>query len=207
MDLQERIKLLVQLGKYLSSDESSWLHTKDNAYRENAWFIPEFIDLAVENIHKEFLTDQRLTEFVKKYSIDDVINSQLKVGIVMAGNIPLVGFHDLLCTFLTGHHAVLKLSSKDKVLMKHIVEKMQEWDNRSIPYFNIKDIIKGCDAYIATGSNNSARYFEYYFSRYPHIIRNNRTSVAILDGKGKSAFINLKYKYGRLWPHQKTYLL
>ncbi len=183
MDLQERIKLLVQLGKYLSSDESSWLHTKDNAYRENVWFIPEFIDLAVENILKEFLIDQRLTEFVKKYSIDDVINSQLKVGIVMAGNIPLVGFHDLLCTFLAGHHAVLKLSSKDKALMKHIVEKMQEWDDRSIPYFDIKDIIKGCDAYIATGSNNSARYFEYYFSPYPNIIRKNRTSVAILDGK------------------------
>lgn len=100
----------------------------------------------------------------------------------MAGNIPMVGFHDLLCTFLTGHFAHIKLSSKDKALTTFLVKKMIEWNASASPYFTISEMIKGCDAYIATGSNNSSHYFEYYFGKYPHIIRKNRTSVAILTG-------------------------
>jgi hypothetical protein len=182
LNLQDRIKVLVRLGEYLSGDEGSWLEIKDMAFRENSWFIPEFIDLATKSIQSHFLMESKLLDFSKKYSIPVHNDSPIKVGIVMAGNIPLVGFHDLLCTFLTGHYAYLKLSSRDKVLMQHIIQKMQEWDSRTLPYFNISEIIKGCDAYIATGSNNTARYFEYYFARYPHIIRKNRTSVAILNG-------------------------
>lgn len=100
----------------------------------------------------------------------------------MAGNIPMVGFHDLLSVFISGHKAVIKASSKDEILIKHLVKKLQELNNEVNELINFEVMLKGCDVYIATGSNNSARYFEYYFSKYPHIIRRNRTSVAVLDG-------------------------
>jgi hypothetical protein len=100
----------------------------------------------------------------------------------MAGNIPLVGFHDFLCTFISGHNQTIKLSSRDSVLVSHLTD----WMFTKVPELKagirFEVMLKGCDAYIATGSNNSARYFEYYFSRFPHIIRKNRTSVAILTG-------------------------
>src|SRR5258705_4085874 len=101
----------------------------------------------------------------------------------MAGNIPLVGFHDLLCVFISGHKAMIKLSSKDKLLIKHLTEKLGEWDAEINDLIQFSEMLKGCDAYIATGSNNSSRYFDYYFGKYPHIIRRNRTSVAILAGE------------------------
>lgn len=101
----------------------------------------------------------------------------------MASNIPMVGFHDMLCTFITGHYTVIKLSSKDSVLIKFMVNKLVEWNSAAAAYFTFADLLKGCDAYIATGSNNSSTYFTYYFSKYPHIIRKNRTSVAILTGE------------------------
>jgi hypothetical protein len=101
----------------------------------------------------------------------------------MAGNIPLVGFHDLLCTFITGHYAVIKPSSKDEPLISFLTTKMVELNSASSSYFTIASMLKNCDAYIATGSNNSSTYFEYYFAKYPHIIRKNRTSVAVLTGE------------------------
>lgn len=100
----------------------------------------------------------------------------------MAGNIPMVGFHDLLCVFITGNIAVVKQSSKDQVLIKHLSEKLIEWDPQVSTLIKFEGMLKNCDAYIATGSNNSAGYFDYYFGKYPHIIRCNRTSVAILNG-------------------------
>jgi len=99
----------------------------------------------------------------------------------MSGNIPLVGFHDLLSVFISGHNAAIKPSSKDEVLIKHLVQKMIEWDERVTQKIFFAFQLKGCDAYIATGSNNSARYFEYYFNKYPSIIRRNRTSLAVID--------------------------
>jgi hypothetical protein len=100
----------------------------------------------------------------------------------MAGNIPLVGFHDFLCVFVSGHKQMIKLSSKDDVLLKHLVTKMIEWNPAVAERVQFNSMLKDCDAYIATGSDNSARYFDYYFGRYPSIIRKNRTSVAILNG-------------------------
>ena len=100
----------------------------------------------------------------------------------LAGNIPLVGFHDVLCVFLAGHYAIIKPSSKDETLMKHLVEKLIGWNSEAAPYLQLQPMLKGCDAYIATGSNNTSRYFEYYFRNYPSIIRSNRTSVAVLTG-------------------------
>lgn len=183
MNADERKSLLIRLGEYMLSRDEGWQKAKERATEENPWFTPEFIEIAVSNIAREFLTEKALTSLQQRYSIPAENKDPKKVGIVMAGNIPLVGFHDLLCCFLTGHYAFIKLSSKDTVMMEHLVKKLIEWDPRAERHFNLSDMLKGCDAYIATGSNNSARYFEYYFSKFPHIIRKNRTSVAILTGE------------------------
>jgi len=183
MNLQERKEILVRLGNYLRTTDEDWQRATEKATAENAWFTPAFIALSVNNISRRFLTGQSLQELIDRYSIPSENLSPKKVGIVMAGNIPLVGFHDLLCTFLTGHHAVIKLSSKDSVLIRFVVERLIAWDAAAAPYFTFGEMLKGCDAYIATGSNNTSTYFEFYFAKYPHIIRKNRTSVALLTGQ------------------------
>ena len=180
MNLQMRIDLAAQLGQYILSGSSEWLETKQRASLINPWFTPEFIDIATGNIAKHFLDKQKLENWTSSYKIETVTSK--KIGIVMAGNIPLVGFHDFLCVLISGHKAIIKASSKDEVLIKHLTQKLIEWDKGSNEMIVFQEMLKNCDAYIATGSNNSARYFEYYFKKYPHIIRRNRTSVAILDG-------------------------
>lgn len=181
MKLQNRIELLQQLKKYLNENDAEWQATKEQATRMNGWFTPEFIDLAVKNIIEQFLDAGKLAAWIKHYHIDDTISPK-NVGIVMAGNIPLVGFHDFLCVFVSGHTQTIKLSSKDDVLLKHLVQKMCGWEKDTENHIHLAPMLKGCDAYIATGSNNSALYFDYYFSKYPSIIRRNRTSVAIITG-------------------------
>ncbi len=106
------------------------------------------------------------------------------VGLVLAGNIPLVGFHDILCVFAAGHRARIKLSDKDPFLLPLLLEMLKEIDLRTAEYFDTTtERLTNFDAVIATGSNNSARYFEAYFGKYPHIIRKNRNAVAILKGR------------------------
>jgi len=187
MNLQERINLLTRLGEYMLSNSETWAGVKERASWENSWFLPEFIDRATTNIANAYLKDYALTRFVESYKLRPVSEQSgdlraKKIGIVTAGNIPLVGFHDLLCVFLTGHNAVIKTSSKDDTLIKHLVNVMAAWDNEVAELIIFSEMLKGCDAYIATGSNNTAGYFEYYFGKYPNIIRRNRTSVAILTG-------------------------
>lgn len=179
MTLQQRIDIMVRLGQYMLANGEEWQTAKENAVYANPWFTEEHVEMAVANVIREFLDERRLTEWVAAYKMPATART---VGIVMAGNIPMVGFHDLLCGFIAGHSLVLKLSSKDEVLMKHIVNWMVVTDARVAGRIVISDRLNGCDAYIATGSNNTARYFEQYFSRFPHIIRRNRTSVAVLDG-------------------------
>src|SRR4051812_39748068 len=181
MKLQKGIEILLQLKEYLAVDNEEWKSIKNRAYLHNNWFTPEFIDLAVNNIIRQFLDEEKLKTWMKHYSIDDNITPK-NVGVVMAGNIPLVGFHDFLCVFISGHKQTIKLSSKDDILLRHIVDKMIEWNPEVSNYVSFAPMLKGCDAYIATGSDNSARHFEYYFSKYPSIIRRNRTSVAIITG-------------------------
>ena len=180
MNLQMRIDLVTQLGQYILSDSPEWLETKQRVSLINPWFTSEFIDIAAGNLAKHFLDKKKLESWTSAYKIETV--APKKIGIVMAGNIPLVGFHDFLCVFISGHKAIIKPSSKDEVLIKHLAQKLIDWDKRSNEMIVFQEMLKDCDAYIATGSNNSARYFEYYFKKYPHIIRRNRTSVAILDG-------------------------
>lgn len=183
MNLPHRIELINRLGEYFFNASEEWVLSKEKASRENGWFIPEFIELATKNIAVHFLNKKIVEGFCKHYGLPEENKEPRTVGIVMAGNIPLVGFHDFLMVFLSGHQAIIKPSSKDEVLIKHIIEKLIEWDPRVSGLVQFADQLKNCGAYIATGSNNSSRYFEYYFSKYPNIIRRNRTSVAILNGK------------------------
>ncbi len=182
MNLQKRIDLLIQLSKYLEKDGEEWRAVKTKAAAHNAWFIPGFIDLAVKNICTSFLQKEKLEQWAAHYHLDDNVGGK-NTGLVMAGNIPLVGFHDFLCVFISGHRQTIKLSSKDDILLKHLVQKLCDQDPAVTSAVSFAEMLKGCDAYIATGSNNSARYFDQYFSKYPNIIRRNRTAVAVLTGK------------------------
>ena len=179
MTSEERIKPFVKLNEHLSNlhnDEFQSLALR--VRNQNPWFTEDNVRSALEGI-TTVLNEKSLREWVKNYSFR---NSVKTVALILAGNIPMVGFHDLLCVLIAGHSAQLKLSSKDTVLMQVIIDKLIELDPGMKPRINVVERLKDFDAVIATGSDNSSRYFEYYFGKYPHIIRKNRTSVAVLNG-------------------------
>ena len=176
---ERRIDLLCNLGGYMTLNDPTWLDVQSLAVHANAWFTAPHITLAADNIVAQFLQRDKLQQWIAGYTLPQTLKA---VGIVMAGNIPLVGFHDFLCGFVSGHRLLLKLSSKDDVLLTYLLRKLGEWEPQVLEQVTIAERLNNCDAYIATGSNNTARYFEQYFGKYPHIIRRNRTSVAILDG-------------------------
>jgi hypothetical protein len=177
--LNDKIAYLAALGRYMEGNSEAWAEAKDRARLGNQWFTAGHIELAVKNIVNAFLQEEKLRSWLNAYTLP---TQHKTVGITMAGNIPLVGFHDFLCAYLSGHKALLKYSSKDQVLLPHLIEVLAESDPDIKGQIQASEQLRHCDAYIATGSNNSARYFEQYFAKYPHIIRRNRTSVAILDG-------------------------
>ncbi len=179
IDTNRRIELLNSLGFWMELNDTPWLAAQDRAVGANPWFTKEHIALACTNISREFLNEAKLRAWVSQYTLPAAPKS---VGIVMAGNIPLVGFHDFVCGFVSGHYLRLKLSSKDDILLNFLLRKMGEWEPEVLEQVSIEERLNNCDAYIATGSNNTARYFEQYFGKYPNIIRKNRTSVAVLDG-------------------------
>ncbi|MGN6491380.1 MAG: acyl-CoA reductase [Agriterribacter sp.] len=182
LNLQERTEILLRLKDYILIDDADWKNIQKRASEANAWFIPEFITHAVRQIADAYLDKEKLQAWITHYNISSEQKKPYNIGIVMAGNIPLVGFFDFLCVFVSGHTQTIKLSSKDNILLKHFTDKMTEWNKEVELHVKYAEMLKGCDAYIATGSNNSARYFDYYFRKYPHIIRKNRTSVAIIKG-------------------------
>jgi hypothetical protein len=182
MQLQNRIDSLVALGKHLADNTTAWQEAKQTAEYKNGWFTQTNIDLATKNIVDCFLNEKILNDFAAKYNIPENTNSKL-VGLVMAGNIPMVGFHDMLCILLSGHHALIKLSSKDEVLITYMIHFLKQHNAAWEPVINASEMLKNCDAYIATGSNNSSLHFAYYFNKWPNIIRKNRTSVAVLTGQ------------------------
>lgn len=191
MILQERIEILNKLSAYMAGNEPAWAEAKERAARENPWFAPEFIEKAVNSITSSFLDPQLLSEWAAQYGVPAQQSAPKKVGLVMAGNIPLVGFHDFLSVFISGHTAVIKPSSKDEVLINHIVAELIKMDPRVSAMVFFAPQLSGLDAYIATGSNNSSRYFDYYFGKFPNIIRRNRTSVAVIDGTETAAALDL----------------
>lgn len=156
-----------------------WQNQKDIAQSQNRWFEPVFINQSL-NQWLNSLQPSKVEEWFKRYQLS--VENPKTVGIIMAGNLPLVGFHDLLSVLVSGHNTKVKLSSEDTVLMKYwfglAAQKLPELANR----VEFADDLKNIDAAIATGSNNSARYFEYYFKNIPHVLRKNRNSVAVLHG-------------------------
>lgn len=187
MQLAERIELLAELGDYLQQEPDQALESViRRTYAENRWFTETNVRAALKAIAGAFLDRDKLTSWLEHYSIGDTPNPRHAIGLVMAGNIPLVGFHDWLCIFAAGERAVVKLSNKDKHLFPFLIHKMGDWAYPSRAYTELlaeEEKLRNFDAVIATGSNNTARYFEQYFRKYPHIIRRNRNGVAVLTGK------------------------
>ncbi len=183
LKLSQRLALLSQLGTHFLENGSELQLAKEKANRNNSWFESPFTDLAIQSIATEFLNLQKLEQWVGAYNVPETQADPKTVGLTMAGNIPLVGFHDWLTLFISGHRQRIKPSSKDEVLIQYIIDTLTEWEPATANFMKTDGALPGCDAYIATGSNNSARYFEYYFARFPHIIRKNRTSMAILSGE------------------------
>lgn len=184
MKLQDRILIFSQLGEYLknalvSNELDELLYA---AKSRNQWFTIDNIKLSLDQIIKKYLDLNLLTAFCNDFEIADP-TTQKKIGIVAAGNIPLVGFQDILHTILCGHRVLLKASSQDEILVQFFYKKLSEFNPKIKDYWEFVDRINASDAYIATGSGNTSRYFEYYFASKPHIIRKNRTSVAVLSGQ------------------------
>ena len=172
---------MVKLGEALDPENHEFRSVMTRTYQHNPWFTEENILLAIDSIRTRFLDPEILTDWTSGYDIKED-NDPKTVGLVFAGNIPLVGFHDFLTVFLSGNSAIIKLSEKDQFLMPFIFKQLESIDAPLIDSFRFEEKLSGFDAVIATGSNNTSRYFEYYFGKYPNIIRKNRTSVAVLDG-------------------------
>ena len=192
MTLTDRIRSFELLGDRLrryheSSTEPDMLplvEAAGQAAAENQWFTHEHIRHALNSLGTA-LQPERLNKWISGYSDRFALNQPQKtVGVVMAGNIPAVGFHDLLCVLVAGHKLVARLSSADARLLPAMAdvlrEVMPDWQNRII---FTTGRLEGFDTIIASGSDNTSRYFEYYFGKYPNIIRKNRNSIAILHGR------------------------
>lgn len=193
MNLNKRIQAFAQLGSFLKdySEENIFEHFRKQAQKldesiykaitHNSWFTKEDIFFSLQQWADQ-LTYENLNTWTTAYSFQE--KEPKTIAIVMAGNIPLVGFHDFLSVLISGHKALVKQSSKDQHLLPFIaqflIEQNPEFENR-IEFTDKK--LAHFDAVIATGSNNTARYFEYYFSEKPHIIRKNRNSVGVLTGE------------------------
>lgn len=181
MELMERKTALIKLGRELKGiSEESLQQWAREMYNKNKWFTEENITSAVQGI-AFLLSEDELNKWEDKYKRE--IKSPKNIGIVMAGNLPAVGFHDLLAVLWTGHKAHVKLSSQDDVLVKKLTQILLDIEPRFNEMIFFPDKITGMDAVIATGSDNTSRYFEYYFAKIPHIIRKNRTSVGVLNGE------------------------
>jgi len=192
MNIQARIDAFFTLGdKYLNNNNLSFSSVKMDASVQNAWFLPKFIDQSAKQMIEQFLQRPDLKNWVNLYPSISNTSSNIKVGIVMAGNIPMVGFHDLLSVLIAGHIAVVKLSSKDKILIQYLIDSLIEINPEFKERIIVQEQLINCDAYIATGSNSAGEYFEQYFGKYPNIIRKNKTSIAILDGSESVEDLNL----------------
>jgi len=194
-DHQKTFIAFVKLGRFLreflnnNSPETNWSQQLQDtiilAGHKNGWFTEENIRYALHQ-WSELLTEKQLNDWLSKYKLEK--NSTKKVALIMAGNIPLVGFHDFLAVLLTGNSVLIKLSSNDLILLPFMAEYLKEMEPILGSKINFQENrLEGFDAVIATGSNNTARYFEYYFGKVPNIIRKNRNSVAVLTGKESKA--------------------
>jgi len=188
MNINERTELISHIGDFLKNylDEKYDNKKDDNliefekvikkAQSNNSWFTDENIKINLTYWSKK-LIKTNLNQWLSKYNLKDT--SRKNIAIIMAGNIPLVGFHDFICVFLAGHNSIIKLSSNDKYLIPFLLNLVKFPSDRVV---YLDGMLKDYDAVIATGSDNTSRYFEYYFKNKQSIIRKNRNSIAILDG-------------------------
>lgn len=201
MQLKDRINAFINLGKFLqeyhssegfiqmnvngrgrhdSEDETNIPSVLKMAEAENGWFTQENITFAIKS-WGEALSQENINRWLSKYAIKET--EPKIVAVIMAGNVPLVGFHDFISVLVTGNKVLAKLSSNDKILLPFIAKQLIHIEPRFSNYIEFTEgKMSGFDAVIATGSNNTARYFDYYFGKYPNIIRSNRNSVAVLTG-------------------------
>ncbi len=194
----DKKRSFIELGKFLSqfseegnSQNPTVLHNEtffeDFAHlialsqSHNGWYTPENVYFSVQS-WATALTEENLNQWIGAYHLQ--IKQPKNVGLILAGNIPLVGFHDFLSVLISGHNVLVKTSSNDQFLLpflaKYLIAVDPEFANK-ITFIEGK--LDYFDAVIATGNNNTARYFEYYFKSKPSIIRKNRNSVAVLNGK------------------------
>jgi hypothetical protein len=191
MKQTEAIKSFNQLGEDLrgflkdpsSNKYEDWNTALKLAEQQNGWFTRDSIISALHGI-ESWLATKSLEDWLANYPELPKENTKpITISVVMAGNIPLVGFHDFICILLTGNTIEAKLSHADKVFLQFVAKKLiaiePEWE-KHIKF--IDKLSSSANAIIATGSNNTARHFEYYFRNVPNIIRRNRNGVAILDG-------------------------
>lgn len=180
MTLENRIDAFVKLGKELQNlapeDRQALAQV---ARAKNTWFTEENVFSALDGIIA-MLEEQHLLEWLYPYQLQQV--TPKKVGVVMPGNIPMAGFHDFLAVIISGHYLLAKLHADDDVLMRRIANMLVALEPAIANQFEFVDMLKSADAIIATGSGNTARSFEYYFAKRPHIIRKNRHSIGILTG-------------------------
>jgi hypothetical protein len=190
MKIQERIDAFAELGEILRNSLSgkeecraTWLPELINAQQiVNPWFTPENVTAAIKAVAEE-LTPQNLLQWTIGYPHLQIERKPVTAGIIMAGNIPLAGFHDFLSVLISGNHLIAKTSSKDPALIVKLGEILCSVEPRFRERIKFTDgQLKNFDVVIATGSNNSSRYFEQYFGKYPNIIRKNRNSIAIIEG-------------------------
>ena len=155
----------------------------ERSFRYNPWFIPSFVRFSFR-AWADALKEEKVDRWIRKYSAGiDETNTGHRIGIIMAGNIPMVGFHDLLCVLASGNHALIKLSSADNQLIPAVLDELcMIYPGFRSRFTMIEGPLKNFDGIIATGSNNTSRYFDYYFGKYPHIIRKNRNGVAVITG-------------------------
>ena len=189
MNINRRIELISDIGEFLknyldedfdNSTDDKLVKFKDiitKAQSKNPWFTDENIKVNLTYWSNK-LTKHNLNKWLSKYNLNNILRKN--IAIIMAGNIPLVGFHDFICVFLSGHNSVIKLSNSDNFILPFLTDLMKVSSER-IVYSD--SFLKDYDGVIATGSDNTSRYFDYYFKNKRSIIRKNRNSIAILNGE------------------------
>jgi hypothetical protein len=172
------INALKKLGELMCNPTPDLTTVTHTAQHHNAWFTPDEVNKSLNSLGK-ILNEADLNQWFSNISMAE---TPKKVGLILAGNIPLVGFHDVICVLATGNIALIKMSSSDDKLLPTILKELVAFEPLLAAYIEYTDRLKDFDAIIATGSNNSSRYFDYYFGKVPNIIRKNRNSIAILGG-------------------------
>jgi len=175
----ELINVFSELGEQLIHPNKQLSDLIDNERQYNAWFTPESVLKAVTATGK-MLNRKDLTTWLANYTFQD--KPAKRVGTILAGNLPMVGFHDVLTVLTTGNQALIKSSSQDARLIKYVLQMLTDIEQSFDSQYEFVERLENFDAVIATGSNNTSRYFEYYFGKVPHIIRKNRNSLALLTG-------------------------